>query len=134
VNEGVQVQAREIEAEGRQDQLADALEREMGMQAQDARQIAGHVLAAFGGAEELDDREIEQDLRSVFYELEEHKLLDFRRETYRNEEGHTRRAFYWTIRWDQVQPDEAEDASTGEGGDSVYEELPQNAWTRGSAA
>lgn len=117
-----------------QGQLADALEREMEMDARDARQIATHVLAAFGEEEELDDREIDSDLRSVFYALEEHKLLDFRRETYRNEDGHKRRAFFWTIRWDEVEPDEAEDASAGDGDETVYEELPQNAWTRGSAA
>jgi hypothetical protein len=107
----------------------------MGMEARDARQIAQYVLSAFEDAdEELDDREIDSDLRSVFYELEEHKLLDFRRETYRNEDGHKRRAFYWTIRWDEVEPDEAEETRAGEGEETVYEELPQNAWTRGSAA
>lgn len=128
MTEQVQVQTGEFQA-----LLADALEREMEMEADDARNIAGHVLAAFGDVEELDDREIDSDLRSVFYELEEHKLLAFRRETYRNEDGHKRRAFYWTIRWDEVEPDEAEDATAGEDEDTVYEELPNNAWSRGAA-
>lgn len=128
MTEQVQVQTGQL-----QGLLADALEREMDMEADDARHIAGHVLAAFGDVEELDDREIDSDLRSVFYELEEHKLLDFRRETYRNEDGHKRRAFFWTIRWDEVEPDEAEDAAAGEDEDTVYEELPNNAWSRGAA-
>lgn len=116
------------------DKLASALEREMDMDGSDARQIAGIVLAAFDDREELDDREIDSDVRSVFYELEERKLLDFRRETYRNDEGHKRRAFFWTIRWEVVEPEDEGESSDGETEDTVYDELPNNAWTRGSAA
>lgn len=110
--------------------LGCALKREMGMDDQDARQIAGVVLAAFDGQEELDDREIESDLRSVFYELEEHKLLAFRRETYRNDEGHKRRAFFWTICWDEVQPDEPGPGANEGADDNVYDDLPSDAWQR----
>ncbi|PSG97943.1 hypothetical protein BRD56_02845 [Thermoplasmatales archaeon SW_10_69_26] len=123
-----------VEAQGRRDQLAAALARDMDMDTTDAREIASFVLAAFEGQEELDDRELDSDLRSVFYEIEEHKLLNFRRETYRNEDGHKRRAYYWTIRWDEVRPDEAADESSSESGNSVYEELPTDAWSRDQLA
>jgi hypothetical protein len=114
--------------------LAGALEREMGMDGDDAREIAAVVLSAFDEGNELDDREIESDVRSVFYELEEQKLLDFRREEYRNEEGHKRRAFYWTIRWDEIAPEEADDASGASDSDDVYDELPSDAWRRQASA
>lgn len=114
----------------RQATLAGALEREMGMDAPDAREIASVVLAAFGEGPELDDREIDSDVRSVFYELEEHKLLNFRREEYRNEDGHKRRAFFWTIRWDEVEPDAADDAEAPDEEDDVYDDLPNDAWDR----
>jgi hypothetical protein len=114
----------------RQASLAGALEREMNMDTEDAREIAGIVVASFGDETELDDREIESDVRSVFYELEEHKLLDFRREEYRNDEGHKRRAFFWTIRWDEVEPDAANDTDAADEDDDVYDSLPSDAWQR----
>lgn len=114
--------------------LAKALERELEMRPDDASEVARLVLDAFGGDRELDDEELSSDLRSVFYTLEDRKLLDFRREEYRNEEGHVRRAFYWTIRWDDVAPDRNADTSTGERTGTVYDDLPQNAWNRPSAA
>lgn len=124
---------QELTLAGTQDralELAQALEREMDMRSNDAREIASLVLSAFAGEDELDDEELDPDLRSVFYELEEHRLLDFRREETRNEEGHIRRYFHWRIRWEEVSPDEAEtDTASGEEG-TVYDDLPQNAWAR----
>lgn len=115
------------------DDLTKALERELEMLPEDAAEISRLVLDAFGHDEELDDEELSSDLRSVFYTLEEHKLLDFRREEDRNEEGHIRRYFYWSIRWDEVTGG-ADDTADADGESTVYDELPQNAWSRGSAA
>lgn len=121
-------------ARDRGEQLAQALIRELEMQPTDASEIAALVLSAFDGDEELDDDLLSPDLRSVFYTLEDRQLLDFRREEYRNEEGHIRRAFFWSIRWDQVAPDEGDGATSEEAEQTVYDELPQTAWSRSSAA
>lgn len=114
--------------------LADALRREIGMDADDAREIAGFVLGAFNGREELDDMELSPDLRSIFYTLEGHRFLSFRREEFTNEDGELRRAFFWHFRWDQVagsaQDASARDLST----DSVYDSLPRSAWRRFAGA
>lgn len=115
------------------DRLTKALIRELEMHRDDATEISGLVLAAFDGQEELDDEELSSDLRSVFYTLEERKLLDFRREEERNEEGHIRRYFFWSIRWDEVTAG-ADEAADAEGDETIYDELPQNAWSRPSAA
>lgn len=114
--------------------LSNALERELDMRPDDARAVAGLVLDAFGGDEELDDEELSSDLRSVFYTIEDENLLDFRREEDRNEEGHLRRYFFWTIRWDEVTPDASDTDDQADEDQTVYDELPQNAWSRGSAA
>jgi transcription initiation factor IIE alpha subunit len=110
--------------------LAHALERDLDMRSTDAREVADLVLGAFDGEEELDDENLSTDLRSMFYTLEEEKLLDFRREETRNEDGHIRRYFHWTIRWDEVAPETGDDEGDAEGEDSVYDDLPQNAWDR----
>ncbi len=114
--------------------LTKALIRELEMRREDAGEVAGLVLSAFGGDKELDDEELTSDLRSVFYTLEDRQLLDFRREEYRNEEGHIRRAFFWSIRWDEVAPGRGSEDAEDEEQETVYDELPQNAWQRGQSA
>lgn len=111
--------------------LAQALWEELEMDRSDAMEIAGYVVGAFQGDDELDDDELDPDLRSIFYTLENQRLLSFRREEYRNEEGFIRRAFYWRIRWEEI--DTTTDGPQGsdqrdEG--SVYEALPRDAWSR----
>lgn len=111
--------------------LAHALRGEIGMDRSDALEIAGYVVGAFQGKEELDDDELDPDLRSIFYTLENQRLLSFRREEYRNEEGFIRRAFYWRIRWEQIETAaEAAQAQERAEDDSIYEALPGDAWTR----
>lgn len=116
------------------ERLTQALKNTLGMQAGDASEVAQLVLLSFNGDEELHDDELTTDLRSMFYTIEEQKLLDFRREEYKNDEGHLRRAFYWTIRWDNVE-EAAEHVQSSTGpSDSVYDELPQDAWSRATLA
>lgn len=110
--------------------MAQALVRDLDMREADAAQVADLVLNAFDGEEELDDENLSTDLRSMFYTLEEEKLLDFRREETTNDEGHVRRYFHWTIRWDEVAPEADEDEDSGDAEGSVYDELPSNAWER----
>ncbi len=111
--------------------LAHALRDELDMDRSDAMEIAGYVVGAFQGKEELDDDNLDPDLRSIFYTLENKRLLSFRREEYRNEEGHIRRAFFWRIRWEQIDTmAETAEARERREDSSVYEALPRDAWTR----
>ncbi|MDX1612309.1 MAG: hypothetical protein R3185_08060, partial [Candidatus Thermoplasmatota archaeon] len=59
-----------------------------------------------------------------------HRLLAFRREEYRSEEGYLRRAFYWHVRWENIRTDPASTAQAERASSSVYDELPQDAWAR----
>lgn len=115
---------------GRWAHFSNALVREIGMTPEDAREITGFVAGAFDGDEELHDDELSPDLRSVFYTIEQNRLLSFRREEYRNEEGHIRRAFYWRIRWGEIIVEGQEPDSEAQGDPTVYDELPRTAWTR----
>lgn len=126
------MQQLELRTDDKRAALANALERELDMHPDDAREVSGLVLSAFDGREELDDEELSSDLRSVFYTIEDQNLLDFRREEERNEEGHLRRYFFWTIRWDEVTPDAPEGDDEGAEDRTVYDDLPQNAWKRGA--
>lgn len=128
------MQQLELRTDDKRVALSNALERELDMRPDDAREVAALVLDAFGGDEELDDEELSSDLRSVFYTIEDENLLDFRREEDRNEEGHLRRYFFWAIRWDEVAPDASDADDQVDEDQTVYDELPQNAWSRGSAA
>lgn len=116
------------------ERLTQALRNTLGMQAGDASEVAQLVLLSFNGDEELHDDELTTDLRSMFYTIEEQKLLDFRREEYKNDEGHLRRAFYWTIRWDNVEEAAQHVQSSTGSNDSVYDELPHDAWNRATLA
>ncbi len=113
-----------------QGKLAKALMNALEMRAEDASEVASLVLMAFNGDEELDDEELSTDLRSMFYTLEEQKLLDFRREEFKNEDGNLRRAFYWTVRWDEVEETAKGTPATRPSHETVYDDLPSNAWDR----
>ncbi len=116
------------------EQLTQALKHTLGMRTGDAQEVAQLVLISFNGDDELHDDELSTDLRSMFYTLEEQKLLDFRREEYKNDEGHLRRAFYWTIRWDNVHDAAEHNQAPANAKNTVYDDLPKNAWNRATAA
>lgn len=111
--------------------LAQALWEDLEMDRSDAMEIAGYVIGAFQGQEELDDDHLDPDLRSIFYTLENQRLLSFRREEFRNEEGHIRRAFYWRIRWENIDTSaDAQPVAGDRESGTVYEALPSDAWSR----
>ncbi len=102
------------------------------MDAQDAKLVSGLVIEHFGDKDEVLDDEIPNDVRSVFYTLEAKRILTFRRIEYEGEDGATLRGFYWRFHSDWEPPEGALDEAGDE--DSVYENLPEDCWSRDAAA
>jgi hypothetical protein len=108
--------------------LVAALTREFKMQSDDATAIAEIVAERFAEDDEVNDDNLDAEIRSIFYTLESKKLLSFRREEYQWENGEHRRAFYWKLR-EEALMEEALPAPP-EMNNSVYDTLPVEAWKR----
>jgi hypothetical protein len=102
------------------------LER-MRMVREDAVAVAGVVEEAFKGRSELDDELIGKDLRQVFYDLQNEKILDVRREEVRID-GVDRRQYLWRIREDLQL--EAPIAVAPDPTVRFYHRLADQAWER----
>src|SRR5438128_681735 len=107
--------------------LVHLLLERMRMVREDALAVASVVEGAFKGQSEVDDETIGKDLRQVFYDLQNEKILDIRREEVRVD-GVDRRHYLWHIRDElaletpiQVAPDPAE---------RLYHRLADQAWER----
>ena len=112
--------------------LEKALRKAFNMVVEDARATAKTVESAFRGEEEVNDEDLDKDIRSLFYTLEKEKLLNVRRTEYKFE-GQTRRAYFWRVNKIEEWPFDAdggsrsmEDAETAK----VYRALPSTMWAR----
>ena len=112
---------------GQRDALVRALEARFDMSADDAGDVASTVLEHFGGQDELNDEALDPSVRSIFYTLEAKKLLSFRREEYRWENGELRRGFWWRLRLEEMEPTSSLTPDARE--DDVYASLPADAWS-----
>lgn len=113
--------------------LVVALRRAFNMMKDDAEATAGVVSSVFRGDDEVNDEDLDKEVRALFYTLEKEELLGIRRTEYKFE-GQTRRAYFWRLK---KIPDED---ATGELGAmtrediealKVYRALPQEMWNRG---
>jgi len=120
--------ARRIPANQSLDELTAALERAFTMSPEDALAVAGVVVERFQGKDEVNDEEIDAEVRSLFYTLQGKGLLSFRRVEYDNENGEKRRAFWWRMRPEVVQELSAPEALPLE--EDVYAALPAECWHR----
>lgn len=103
-----------------------ALQRAFEMAPEDAAELGEVVLAQFQETEEVDDETLDADLRSVFYTLEAKRMLSFRRVERVTEEGSNRRAFFWRLRPESLDPAARE--IPVQHADDVYGSLPASAW------
>ena len=110
--------------------LTQALIQQIGMSNEDAQEIAGFVIGAFNGTDEVDDMALTPDLRSIFYTLEGHRFLTFRRDERTNENGEVRRHFHWQFRWDVILESSTLTEREAPADQTVYEGLPGDAWAR----
>jgi len=111
--------------------LTDALKQRFGMEDEDATAIAEVVREQFGEDEEVNDDNLDPEVRSIFYTLEAKKLLSFRREEYSIDTGERRRAFFWRVREEELQKIRQLSDELSE--ENVYDTLPKNAWSRQNA-
>lgn len=99
----------------------------MRMLREDAVAVAHVVEEAFRGQPEVSDEALDKDVRQVFYDLQNEKILDIRRDESR-EDGQARRHYYWRVRDEEMptlpepmRPDPTE---------RLYEKLSDSAWER----
>lgn len=102
----------------------------MRMLKEDAAAVAHVVEDAFKGEAEVDDEKLDKDLRQVFYDLQNEKILEVRRDESR-QDGHDRRHYYWRVR-DETEsdlgfsiPPPARDET-----ERLYARLSESAWER----
>ncbi|HEX9816505.1 MAG TPA: hypothetical protein VGB18_05955 [Candidatus Thermoplasmatota archaeon] len=113
--------------------LVLALRRAFNMMKDDAEATAGVVSSVFRGDDEVNDEDLDKEIRALFYTLEKEELLGIRRTEYKFE-GQTRRAYFWRLK---KLPDQDLDATpAGLSREDiealkVYRALPQELWNRG---
>lgn len=103
------------------------MRQRMRMVREDALAVSAVVEQAFRGGDEVDDENLNKDLRQLFYDLQDEKILDVRREE-RVVEGQARRHYLWHVREDEapafgegLKPDPAS---------RLYHRLGDAAWER----
>jgi len=107
--------------------LVDVLRRRLRMLKEDALAVAHTVESAFDGSDEVDDEALGKDLRQLFYDLQDEKILDVRRQEFRRD-GQLLRGYYWHIREPERLPEvRLPEADPTE---RLYRRLGDDAWER----
>ena len=105
-----------------------------GMESDQAYALALHVLNFFGYSDRIIDNILEPEDRDAFYMLEDTGILTTEREETTLYDGREWRIHYWLFRRERISElmestDKEEKAA--EVVDSVYDELPDDIWSRG---
>ena len=105
--------------------LAMALKNRFEMEKEDAAALAKTVEKAFKGRKEVEDMTIDKYVRSLFYELLREKLLNIRREEFKDNSKYIRK-YYWSFNDDTIK----EAAYHKIKGDpyQIYNKIPKEAW------
>lgn len=115
-----------------QNKLERALRKVFNMVREDAVATASVVETAFNGEDEVNDEDLDKDIRSLFYQLEKENLLQVRRTEYKFE-GQIRRAYFWRMRrLDEANLDDFGSSFSKEDLEAtkLYRQLPQELWAR----
>ena len=104
-----------------------------GMPAEEALSMARHVMNFFGYSERIIDNVLEPEDRDAFYMLEDAGILTTEREETTLYDGREWRIHYWIFRKERIA--ELLRGTSGEGsggleGADVYNEIPQEIWSR----
>ena len=106
-----------------------------GIPEEEAYDIARHVLNFFGYSDRIIDNVLEPEDRDMFYMLEDATILTTEREETTLYDGREWRINYWLFRKDkirQLMDDEGRNGSS-EQEETVYDEIPLDAWDRGAS-
>ncbi|KQM10642.1 MAG: DUF6015 family protein [Candidatus Methanomethylophilaceae archaeon] len=101
----------------------------------EAGDLALHVLNFFGYSERIIDNILEPEDRDAFYMLEDNAILTTEREETTLYDGREWRIHYWLFRRDKIEElaeNRTETAEPEAENLSVYDELPDDIWNRGS--
>jgi len=105
-----------------------------GMPDEEARAMAQHVMNFFGYSERIIDNVLEPEDRDAFYMLEDAGILMTEREETTLYDGREWRIHYWMFRKERIQEllitGRNKGASDSHDGDNVYDEVPDDIWTR----
>ena len=104
-----------------------------GMPAEEALSMARHVMNFFGYSERIIDNVLEPEDRDAFYMLEDAGILTTEREETTLYDGREWRIHYWIFRKERIA--ELLRGASGKGsggmeGIDVYNEMPQEIWSR----
>ncbi len=108
--------------------LLRLLSDKMRMVREDALAVSQVVEEAFQGQSELDDEVLDKDLRQVFYDLQDEKILAVRRVEVR-EHGQARRHYLWSVREEAALPEPAA-APAPDAAERLYQRLDERRWER----
>ena len=108
--------------------LVDLLRRRLRMLREDAQAVAHTVEQAFHGDDEVEDDVLDKDLRQLFYDLQDEKILDVRRQEY-TKDGQLLRGYFWHLRDDVGEMPRPEHALPSPE-EQLYRKLRDNAWER----
>jgi transcription initiation factor IIE alpha subunit len=111
--------------------LLRLLSEKMRMVREDALAVSRVVEEAFQGGAEVDDESLDKDLRQVFYDLQDERILDVRRVETR-EDGHARRHYLWRVREEEAGK-AAPEAAAVDPEARVYQRLDARHWERRKA-
>ena len=106
-----------------------------GIPEEEAYDIARHVLNFFGYSDRIIDNVLEPEDRDMFYMLEDATILTTEREETTLYDGREWRINYWLFRKDkirQLMDDEGKNGNKEEE-ETVYDEIPLDAWDRGAS-
>ncbi|HTY46044.1 MAG TPA: DUF6015 family protein [Methanomassiliicoccales archaeon] len=104
-----------------------------GMPEDQARAMAQHVMNFFGYSERIIDNILEPEDRDAFYMLEDTGILTTEREETTLYDGREWRIHYWLFRKERIfEIINGNGNRLGDlnGADSVYDEIPEEAWAR----
>ncbi|MGQ0797150.1 MAG: DUF6015 family protein [Methanobacteriota archaeon] len=102
-----------------------------GMSEEDLKALADYLMSFFGFTQEVIDNNLDVADRDVFYMLEEEGLLTTRQEEIHIKKGKLWRIHYWILRVDRFKAlARREPTKTGQDAFAVYNEIPDDIWTR----
>ena len=105
--------------------LVKALTKRFSMTNEDAKALAKTVEQVFKGRNEIEDMSIHKYVRALFYELLRERLLQIRREEYKEKSKYIRK-YYWSFNDNAIK--EVAYEKTRQDPYKIYKKIPKEAW------
>ena len=105
--------------------LIKALANKFNMKNEDAVALTKTVEGIFKGRKEVEDMSIDKYARALFYELQRERLLQIRREEYKENSKYIRK-YYWSFN-NEIIKEEAY-RKFKEDKYKIYQKIPKEAW------